>query len=116
MPEKEPKKREAPLSYRPPAALRDEFHARVERSGLSVSAFITRAVFGGAPARRSRRPSVEQKTLALLLARAAALADRIHEIQLGQDGRGGSALLIEEALGELAEIRAALLKAMGRKP
>jgi len=44
MTDKNRKKREAPISYRPPAALREEFFARVEKSGLSASGFITKSI------------------------------------------------------------------------
>ncbi|WP_448734474.1 hypothetical protein [Agrobacterium sp. 22-221-1] len=46
---------------------------RVEKSGLSVNAFITQAVFASPPPRQSRRPSVATQDLARLLAEAAAL-------------------------------------------
>ena len=57
MPDSTNRKREAPISYRPPKGLREEFHARVEKSGLSTSAFITKAVFATDPPRQSRRPA-----------------------------------------------------------
>jgi len=56
------KNREAPISYRPPETLREEFRARVEKSGLSVNAFITQAVFASPPPRQSRRPAVATLT------------------------------------------------------
>ncbi|MBT3039199.1 MAG: hypothetical protein KME37_09725 [Candidatus Thiodiazotropha sp. (ex Codakia orbicularis)] len=114
MPTKKDKKREAPISYRPPAHLREEFSARVERSGLSTSAFITQAIFGGTPSRRSRRPPVEQKLLAHLLSEAAKIHSELERI----DYENSKALQaqIETAVEELTVIRAALLKAMGRQP
>lgn len=109
------KKREAPISYRPPAELRAEFAERVEKSGLSTSAFITQAVFSREPPRQSRRPPIEEKMLAQLLFRAAQIRDQLHEISAtGPDEN--QTLLIEQAVGELAELRAAILKGMGRKP
>ncbi|QYZ67853.1 MAG: hypothetical protein HPY30_00865 [Gammaproteobacteria bacterium (ex Lamellibrachia satsuma)] len=115
MPEKQKDKRSAPISYRPPAALREEFKLRVEKSGLSTSAFITKAVFDARPPRQSRRPALEQKLLARLLGEAAKIRSELHEIALS-GGSNGSTLLIDRAVDELTEIRAALLKAMGRKP
>lgn len=109
------KKREAPISYRPPAELREEFAARVEKSGLSTSAFITQAVFSREPPRQSRRPPVEQKMLAQLLFRAAQIRDQLHEIA-ATDPDENQTQLMEQAVGELAELRAAILKGMGRKP
>ena len=116
MPDDSISKREAPISYRPPQALREDFVRRVERSGLSISAFITKCVFDRDPPRQSRRPPVEEQDLARLLGRCAQLRDALHEIGLAQ-GRGSAvALTVEAALDELTAIRAALLKAMGRAP
>ncbi len=114
MPDRKNTKREAPISYRPPKGLRDEFRARVEKSGLSTSAFITKAVFATDPPRQSRRPAMEAELLARLLAQAAKIRDELHEISLA--GSDDNAPVIEAAFDELTEIRAALLKASGRQP
>ncbi|KAB1085067.1 hypothetical protein F4V91_00615 [Neorhizobium galegae] len=106
------KKREAPISYRPPEALREEFHARVEKSGLSVSAFITASLFGSVPPRLSRRPAVDQRTVARLLAETALLNARLKD--LGE--AGADVALLGEAVRDLHEIRAACLLALGRVP
>ncbi|MCC7428676.1 MAG: hypothetical protein IT557_17425 [Alphaproteobacteria bacterium] len=105
----EKKKRAAPLSYRPPKRREAEFAARVQASGLSVNAFINECVFG-----RNRRRPGEQQALARLLGRAARIGDALEEISL--TGDAGHAVVIEAALAELSEIRAALLALMGRKP
>jgi hypothetical protein len=110
------KKRAAPISYRPPAELRDEFHARVTNSGLSTSAYITKAVFGNDAPRGARRQGIEQQALAKLLAEAARIRDELHEISIAGGDAAGNTLLIETACEDLAEIRAALLLAMERKP
>lgn len=67
------KKRAAPISYRPPEILREEFQQRVEKSGLSVNAFITQAVFGAPAPRQARRPPLEKQDIARLLCEAARL-------------------------------------------
>ena len=110
------KKREAPISYRPPKDLRDEFHSRVQKSGLSTAAFITKAVFNEAPNRQSRRPSIEEKLLARLLNEATKIHHDLHEKSQTNGGETCNAQLMEEAVSALTEIRAALLKAMGRNP
>jgi hypothetical protein len=115
MTEKKKETRPAPISYRPPAHLRDEFHARVEKSGLSVSAFLTKAVFDKLPPRQTRRPPLEKKLAAQLLGEAARIRDALHEISLNGDCHE-SALLVEQAVEELTAIRSVLMKAMGRKP
>jgi transcriptional regulator with AAA-type ATPase domain len=114
MPEKSHKKREAPVSYRPPAALRDEFFARVEKSGLSTCAYLTNAVFGQAASRRARRPAAEEKQLARLLAQTASLRAQLDEIRTAQPEQ--KAALVDRATEELMLIRASLLRAMGRAP
>ncbi len=102
-------KREAPISWRPPAALRAEFHERVERSGLSANAYITKAVFGaGSPD--------EKALLAHLLGQAAEIRDALHDITLGGGDTPTNTLHIEAAFDELTAIRAALLELLRRWP
>lgn len=110
------KSREAPISYRPPEALREEFRARVEQSGLSVNAFITQSVFGSAPPRPSRRSPrhslLDQRVLARLLGEAARLRTSLETLPV--DGER-QALLHEEAAAALQDIRTLLMQALGRE-
>ncbi len=89
-------------------------HSRVQKSGLSTSAFITKSVFATDPPRQSRRPSIEAELLARLLGQAAKIRDELY--QISRTGSDDNAPVIEAAFDELTEIRAALLKASGRKP
>ena len=107
MPEKTADRRAAPISYRPPKALREEFYRRFEDSGLSMNEFITKGVLGN----RSSRAQNERLLLARLLQQAAEIADRLHEMQSGESDPA-----LKSALADLAHIRAALLALMGRKP
>jgi hypothetical protein len=116
MPEQDDKKREAPISYRPPKELRAEFEQRVLDSGLSTSAFLTKSVFGRDPPRRSRRPSIEHEAVAQILAGLAQIRDELHAIAVHLGEGGGDRTLIEEAVRPLIEIRAVCFKALGRKP
>lgn len=116
MPDKESKKREAPISYRPPAGLREEFYERVARSGLTTNAYLTKAVFDVAPGRQSRRASIEKELLARLLSEAGHIRDALHEVALSGGDSPASTMLIEAAMNDLTEIRAALIKAIGRQP
>lgn len=102
------KKRAAPISYRPPKGREDEFYARVKASGQSVNGFITACVFD----QRVRHQGVQQE-LARLLARAAAIHDRLQQVSHAAPDEHD---VLTAALTELAEIRAALLVLMGRKP
>lgn len=109
-------KREAPISYRPPKGLREEFYRRADRSGLSVSAFITKSIFDTDPPRQSRRPAVEKELLAQLLARAAKIHDELQTIAQSAGDDSATAEVVNAACQELAEIRAACFKALGRQP
>jgi hypothetical protein len=116
MVEQDEKKREAPISYRPPKELRVEFDERVLASGLSTSAFITKSVFGRDPPRQSRRPSVEHEAVAQILAGLAQIRDELHAIAMHLGEGGVDRALIEEAVRPLTEMRAVCFKALGRKP
>ncbi len=109
-------KREAPFSYRPPRELRAEFEQRVLASGLSTSAFITKAWSAADPPRRSRRPTVDHEAVAKILAGLAQVRDALHAIALKPGEGGSSRAIVEEAVRSLTEMRAACFKALGRKP
>ena len=109
-------KREAPISYRPPRELRAEFERRVLASGLSISAFITKAWSGAAPSRRSRRPTVDHEAVAKILAGLAQVRDALHAIAPKAGEAAPNRAAIEEAVRPLTEMRAACFKALGRKP
>lgn len=115
MTEKKKKSRPAPISYRPPVGKREEVIARAQREGLSVSAYLTKCVFNKLPPRQTRRPPLEKKLVAKLLGEAARIRDALHEISLHGDCQE-NALLVEQAVEQLIEIRTLLMKAMGRKP
>ncbi len=114
MPNGKKQKRAAPISYRPPAGMREEFLARVEKSGLSTCAFITKAVFDLDPSRSSRRPAIEEKLLARLMNEAARIHADLKDLETTDHDEISEQL--DTAIDVLVEIRAALLKAMGRNP
>jgi hypothetical protein len=116
MTEKTDKTRDSPISYRPPADLAGEFRRRVEQSGLSVNAYITRAIFNAAIPRGTRRPPAEKQMLAHLLGRSAAIRDALDNATrvAGEDARTAEA--VEAACDELKIISAALMKMLGRVP
>lgn len=111
------KKRAPPISYRPPERLRDEFAARVRNSGLSLNGFITRAVFAGAAPRARSKPALDHTAAALLLAQAAAIADRLGALP---ESAPGDSQERDEALHacheELLLIRTFLMQLAGREP
>jgi len=116
MTDKTDKKRDSPVSYRPPAELRDEFRRRVEASGLPVNAYITKALFALDTPRRARRPPVEKQMLAQLLARSAAIRDALDAAARVAGDEAHAVGALKTACDELTVIRAALLKMMERAP
>ena len=109
-------KRPAPISYRPPVSLEDEFNSRVQKSGLSISAYITQCVFGAPPPRQSKRPPASQKLLAKLLGEATKIHGDLQALSHSTDMNTENQALYERACTDLTEIRAAILKNMGRQP
>lgn len=93
--------------------MRDEFRARVRESGLSISGFITRAVFGMKAPRTRPRPALREEMAAQLLSQAARLADLLGHAPPGSPAH---AALLQDARAELVEIRAVLLALLGREP
>ena len=107
------KKRARPISYRPPAKLRDEFTARVRDSGLSLNGFITRAVFAGEAPRARPQARLDRAAAATLLAQAAAIADRLAAMP---EGTPESAQALQVCRDELLLIRTFLMQLAGRAP
>jgi len=93
------KKRDAPISYRPPESLRAEFRARLERSGMSASGYITQCVFAEAGPRAARSTTADRQLIARLLAETARLHDRLLALEVGAE----DAALLEAAMGDLRE-------------
>jgi hypothetical protein len=116
MPAEQSSKRKAPISYRPPEELRAEFERRVNASGLSTSAFITKAWSGDDPPRQSRRPTIDHQAVAKLLAALASVSDQLRAAASASGQGGPSGAAFEEAVRSLTEMRAACFKALGRKP
>ena len=121
MEHKKRKKRDAPISYRPPSSLKAEFEERVMRSGLSTSAYNTKAVFGSEMPRQVRRPPVEKQILARQLAVLDEIRDQIRALQKQsrEEEHGADEALarnLEEIAGRLTEMRTLSLRAMGRTP
>ena len=130
MPDRDDKKREAPISYRPPSDLREEFRARVERSGLTINAFLNKAVFNLDPPRQSRKPTAAQIESTRDLVKADKISDARRcirtiltehpEISAVISNHPEAAAALEEALGNIdtatAQMRSEVMTANGRKP
>ncbi|MCZ7641520.1 MAG: hypothetical protein M5U33_00565 [Pseudorhodoplanes sp.] len=114
MTEKKTDKRDSPISYRPPADLADEFRRRVEQSGLSVNAYINRAVFNAPIPRGARTPPAEKQILAQILAHSGAIRDALDEAVRIGGGDARTAEAAEAAVKELEIIAAGILKMLER--
>ncbi|CAE7593683.1 unnamed protein product [Symbiodinium microadriaticum] len=86
------KKRPAPIVWRPPAGLSEEFARRVDASGLSRNAFITKMVLGVKPPRAARRPAIEHQMIGHLLSQIARLDEDLQEMARMTGSDGGLAM------------------------
>ena len=85
------------------------------RAGLPVSALIRQAVLDQKPPRKSRTPPLDRKTAAQLLGQIGQLATALREAS-DTAGPARNAAVIEATHRDLADMRAALFEALGRKP
>lgn len=115
MPDREKRKRDAPISYRPPKGLGDEFARRVAASGMSANAFITKSIFNIDPSRQSRRPPVEAAEVARLVGACARLNDTLRALGAASPDPQSQAVLADMQR-QLTEIRTACFEALGRGP
>lgn len=109
------KKRQSPCSIRFTAAELAHLESLCLEFGLSRSALIKSRLFDPQGLRRARHPVADAKELVRLQARAASLTDALkaHETRVADDPEIRA--LIEASYAEIAEIRTALLKALGRQ-
>jgi hypothetical protein len=89
---------------------------RATQSGLSVGAYLRSLALGSPGPRAVRKPPVERKELARLLGWLGKLGSNVNQLAHGFNRSRktpGSAELIA-IRGEVGEMRAALMKALGR--
>ena len=92
--------------------------AQAERAGLTAPSYA-RSVLLSAPAPRARRrPTVEAEALGRLLAELGKVGSNLNQIAHHMNaGRGEvSPAALDAAFSAMADIRGAILEAMGRKP
>jgi len=96
---------------------RAEIDAAAERAGLMTGSYARQALLGGPRPRQARRPPVERKELARLLGELGHIGANLN--QLAKAANTGVVVYtgeIDAALAGLAEMRDAILKALGRTP
>ena len=87
-----------------------------ERAGLSVGAFLRSLALGDAGPRAVRRPPIERKELARLLGELGKIGSNVNQLARGFNQTGvlpgfPEILAIQR---DIREMRAALMKALGR--
>ncbi len=89
--------------------------AAAERAGLMPGSFARQVLLGAPAPRQVRRPPVEKRELARLLGELGRIGGNIN--QIARSLNAGVMVFtgeIDTALGGLREMRAAILKALGR--
>ena len=133
MPEKAaPRKREPPVSWRPPKHLEKEFSRRLQMSGMGKSEYITSVmsqVFDLPPPRAKKTPKVNIKEIALLLHEMGRIRSEFSKIGSNMNQIAKAANLdrylrslheaalaeLQAAIADLTEIRAASMEALGKE-
>jgi hypothetical protein len=84
------------------------------RAGVAVAALIRYAVLDQKPLRKSRTPPLDRKLAAQLLGQLGVLATALREASSDDDA--GKPAILDAVHRDLAEMRAVLFEALGRKP
>ena len=88
-----------------------------ERAGLVVGSFARQAMLGAPAPRQVRRPPVERRELARLLAELGHIGGNLNQIARAANTNAFvDGQVLDEALAGVVEMRAAVLKALGRAP
>jgi mobilization protein NikA len=88
-----------------------------EKAGLTAGSYARQAMLGAPAPRQVRRPPVEKRELARLLGELGKIGGNLN--QLARAANTGVVVYeseIDASLGDLAEVRTAILKALGRAP
>jgi mobilization protein NikA len=90
--------------------------AVADKAGLSVGAFLRAAALGDAGPRAVRRPPIERKELARLLGHLGKVGSNLNQLAHAFNSRGRVPGLaeLERIRGDVAAMRDALMKALGR--
>lgn len=115
MDKREDKKRDSPISWRPPAGEKEAFLSRVRASGLSTNEYITRCVIRGKPPRQQRGHGETRAELARILAECSAIRDGLTRLERHAEHDPDIALALEGAVQHLEVIATAIMQATGRK-
>lgn len=108
------RKRPPPFSLWLTPDERREIENRAERAGLSMGGYCKSIIFDAPPPRRSRRPVIEKVELARLLGALGKVGGNLNQLAYTLNSEGNiSVPELKEALLDLAEMRAAVMVALG---
>ncbi len=105
------------LTIRLSAEERAEVEAAADRAGLVVGSYARQALLGAPAPRQVRRPPLERRELARLLGGVGKIGSNLN--QLAKAVHTGVLVYngeLDAVLSGLAEVRDAILKALGRAP
>ena len=89
--------------------------AQADAAGVPVAGLIRYAVLGQTPLRATSTPPADRQEVARLVAALGTLASDLREAAAHADDETASAAVIA-AQRDLAELRVAVLRALGREP
>lgn len=91
--------------------------AHAESVGVAAAAYARMQLLDAPPPRASRKPPANKEAIARLLGQIGKLGGNVHQIVRRLNvGIGVPAERIDEALAAVADMRAACMEALGRKP
>jgi len=111
----EKRQRTAVLHIRLTPDERDRINAHAERAGLAAASYARQLLLGSQPPRQVRRPPVERAELGRLLGAIGHVGANLN--QLAHRSNSGLPVVrreLAEALQGLAQVRDAILAALGR--
>jgi len=105
------------LTVRLSADERTAIDEAADRAGLVVGSYARQTLLGAPSPRQVRRPPVEKRELARLLGELGKIGGNLNQIARSLNtGVLVYEVEIDTALNGLVEVRAAILKALGREP
>jgi hypothetical protein len=86
-----------------------------DRSGLTPGSYARQVLLGAPVPRQVRRPPIERRELARLLGEIGHVGGNLNQIARDMNfGNGVNAWELNRSLGDLGQVRDAILKALGR--
>lgn len=114
MNDKPVRKRQPPFSLWLSPEEKAEIKNRAEKAGLSMGGYCKTVLFNTPAPRRSRVPSPDKLALSQLLGQIGAVGNNVNQIaRTLHTASAVDIVALDYALNDIAEIRAAIMKALG---